>query len=230
VTGPEPHGLERDRREPDALERHRPERSWPARLAERTDLRDRLLAAYASPDRGYHDTRHLAEVLEHLGTLLTQPEARDVDQDAVVLAAWFHDAVYDGERDDEERSAALAESTLTSAGVPDGLVAEVARLVRLTAEHRPAPDDVAGQVLSDADLAVLASRPERYDDYVRGVRREYSHLDDATFAAGRAGVLRALLAEPRLFRTPYGHRAWEETARNNMDRELHALTTRGAEG
>jgi len=220
VTGPE-------RRRPD---RHRPGRHWPARLAARTDLRDRLLAAYAAPDRGYHDTRHLAEVLGHLRTLLAQPEAVEVDQDAVVLAAWFHDAVYDGRPDDEERSAALAESTLTSAGVPADLVAEVARLVRVTAEHRPGPDDVAGQVLSDADLAVLASEPGRYDEYVHGVTREYSHLDDATFATGRAGVLRGLLAEPRLFRTPYGHRVWEETARTNLERELHDLTARGTGG
>lgn len=196
---------------------------WPARLGSQTELRDRLLAAYASPHRHYHDTRHLAEVLERLDVLLTQPELGDVDRDVVVLAAWFHDAVYDGLPDDVERSAELARSTLTEAGLPDVHVAEVTRLVRLTLEHRPAAHDLAGQVLSDADLAILAAGPERYTEYVAGVREEYRHLDDDTFRDGRAEILRALLARPRLFHTPHAAREWEAAARANVERELAEL-------
>lgn len=200
-----------------ALERH-----WPRLLASRTDLRDRLVRAYAAPHRRYHDTRHLAEVLEHLDVLLAAPGTAGVDRDAVVLAAWFHDAVYDGRADDEERSAALAERTLAASGVPAALADEVGRLVRLTREHRPGPDDLAGQVLCDADLAVLAAGAERYDDYVRGVRAEYAHLDEDTFRAGRAAVLEHLLAGP-LFHTPLARRSWEAAARANLERELDTL-------
>ncbi len=195
-------------------------RRWPARLGSDTDLRDRLLAAYASPRRHYHDTRHLAEVLARLDVLLSQPDLGDIDRDVVVLAGWFHDAVYDGLPDDVERSAELARSTLTEAGLPAEQVAEVTRLVRLTLEHRPAASDLAGQVLSDADLAILAADPERYTDYVAGVREEYRHLDDDTFRAGRAEILRGLLAAPRLFHTRYAAREWEARARANLEREL----------
>lgn len=196
---------------------------WPSPLASDTALRDRLVACYAAPHRGYHDTRHLAEVLEHLEELLAQPEAAAVERDAVVLAAWFHDAVYDGRPDDVERSAALARATLAASDVPAPLVSEVVRLVRLTHEHRPDPDDLAGQVLCDADLAILAAGRERYDDYVRGVRQEYDRLDDETFRAGRAEILRALLAKPSLFHTPRARDAWEEPARANLEREVAAL-------
>ena len=65
---------------------------WP--LPGRPGLRDRLLAAYGDGRRGYHDLTHLAEVLDHVATLA---DAAD-DLEAVVLAAWFHDAVYDGDR------------------------------------------------------------------------------------------------------------------------------------
>ena len=200
---------------------------WPARLASHTDLRDRLLAAYAAPGRHYHDTRHLAEVLAHLDALLAQPGTVDVDRDAVVLAAWFHDAVYDGRPDDVHRSAELATGSLTGAGLAAELVAEVGRLVRLTLEHRPAEDDLAGQVLSDADLAILAAGPERYAEYVAGVREEYRHLDDDTFREGRAAILRTLLAGPRLFRTAHAVRAWEAAARSNVERELAGLSSPG---
>src|SRR5689334_7035690 len=127
------------------------------------DWRARLEAAWGDPGRGYHDRLHLDEVLAHVDALLP---ADDPAREAVVLAAWFHDAVYDGRPDDEERSALLALEALgdTSLG------REVARLVRITAEHRPADDDRAGQVLCDADLAILAAGPERYASYTDGVR------------------------------------------------------------
>lgn len=197
-----------------------PRAHWPGILRARPDLRDALLAAYAEPHRSYHSTRHLAEVLEHLDLLLA--ETPEVAGDAVLLAAWYHDAVYDGSRDDEERSAALAVSTLTEAALPAPLVAEVARLVRLTADHRPGDTDLAGQVLCDADLAILGSDPDRYDEYAADVRAEYAHLDEPTFRDGRARVLRSLLDKPALFHTPGGRARWEEAARRNVARELSA--------
>ncbi len=197
---------------------------WPPGLSAHTALRDRLFACYAAAHRGYHDTRHLGEVLERLEQLLAEPEAAGVDRDAVVLAAWFHDAVYDGRPDDEERSAALAEVTLGASDVPRPRVLEVARLVRLTHGHRPDDSDVAGQLLCDADLAILAADRERYDEYVRDVRREYAHLDDATFRSGRAAVLRDLMAKPTLFHTRLARETWEDAARANLEREIGALT------
>jgi predicted metal-dependent HD superfamily phosphohydrolase len=184
---------------------------WP--LPERTDLRDRLLAAY-STGRGYHDLRHLAEVLVRLDELGV---GNDVE---VVLAAWFHDAVYDGEPGAEERSARLAETELHGAGVD---VAEVARLVRLTARHDPRPGDTRGESLCDADLAILAAPPDRYADYAAGVREEYAAHTDADFRTGRLAVLRELAARESLFRSAYAREHWEPRARENLRAEIQAL-------
>jgi len=127
--------------------------------------------------------------------------------------------VYDGLRGDEDRSAVWAEDALldTSYGP------EVARLVRLTEHHDPAADDVAGQVLCDADLAILAAERARYDTYVAGVRRDYAHISDADFAIGRTAVLRDLTARDGLFHTPYARKHWEPAARSNLTRELAEL-------
>jgi len=202
-------------------------RLWPRWLP--SDLRERVEAAYAGTGRGYHDRRHLEEVLGHLDAL-TPPG--DPVREAVLLAAWFHDVVYDpatasSGADDEERSAALAESALRTAGAPDVLVAEVGRLVRLTRTHRPRPGDRAGELLCDADLAVLAAGPDRYADYVAGVRAEHAHVDDAAFAAGRAAVLRDLLAKPTLFHTPAARERWERAARRNVEDEVGRLSGPG---
>lgn len=143
----------------------------------------------------------------------------------VRLAAWFHDAVYRPDRsENEERSAVLAEKALTEAGLTPHEVTEVARLVRLTTSHDPAPGDLNGETLCDADLAILATAPDTYQGYAAAVREEYAFVPDDAFREGRAAVLRHLLGLPRLFRTPYGAAAWEERARENLERELAELT------
>ncbi len=184
---------------------------WP--LPARTDLRDRLLVAW-STDRGYHDVTHLSEVVAHLTALGAG------DDPELLLAAWYHDAVYDAAPEPEERSARLAESQLAGTGAD---VAEVARLVRLTAHHRPAPEDRRGALLVDADLAILAAPPERYAAYVAGVRQEYADLSDDVFRPGRAAVLRDLLTKPTLFHSARARALWEDAARANVARELTEL-------
>jgi predicted metal-dependent HD superfamily phosphohydrolase len=191
---------------------------WP--LTGCDGLRDELATAYADPARAYHDTRHLTEVLDRLDELAAAGVA--FDRTTVVLAAWFHDGVYDGQPWAEERSARWAEQALVEAGLDPPVVAEVARLVRLTETHRPAERDTAGCVLSDADLAILAAPDGRYAEYVSAVRREYSHVPDPAFREGRAAILRDLLAKPHLFHTAYARKHWEATARANVRRELLA--------
>ncbi len=187
---------------------------------------EQLLARWRAPERHYHDAEHLAEVLDGVDVL----EALAADAPAVRLAAFFHDAVYEGRPgDDERRSADLAVEVLTGLGVPSGRVAAVGRLVLLTATHDPADGDADGAVLSDADLAILASPPERYRRYVAAVREEYASVPDEMFRTGRAAVLRALAAAPRLYRTAPARERWEAAARANLARELATLAAATAE-
>ncbi len=181
-----------------------------------------LLGRWAEPHRRYHDLAHLAAVLDGVDALAAHAD----DATAVRLAAWYHDAVYAGAPDDEEQSARLAEAELSALGLPAGLVAEVARLVRLTTSHDPAPGDRNGEVLCDADLAVLAGSPADYRRYTDAVRAEYAHVPDDEFRAGRARILISLLAVPALFRTPAGRDRWEADARANVSAELTELTGR----
>jgi predicted metal-dependent HD superfamily phosphohydrolase len=198
-------------------------RSWTDALGERPEVLAAglgLLARYDEPHRRYHDRRHLAEVLAALRTLAAgRPLAVEV-----VCAAWLHDAVHLGRDDDEERSADLAVQVLTDLAVSGRVVDEVARLVRMTAAHDPAPGDDPGELLSDADLAVLGAPPERYARYAADVRSEYAHVPDAAFRTGRSAVLRDLLDRPRLFRTSAGHSRWDATARRNLRGEIAGLS------
>jgi predicted metal-dependent HD superfamily phosphohydrolase len=113
---------------------------------------------------------------------------------------------------------------LTALHARPDLVDEVARLVRLTADHDPGPEDVDGQLLCDADLAVLARPWDEYQRYAGAVREEYRHLNDEDFRGGRVAVLRHLRDLPVLFHTAELRDRWEAPARANLDRELDALT------
>ncbi|WP_073499055.1 HD domain-containing protein [Actinacidiphila paucisporea] len=179
-----------------------------------------LLDRWGEPQRRYHTLDHLSEVL----TRTTELAAYAHDPDTVALAAWFHDAVYRPDRsENEQRSADLARRALAEAGVDADRTSEVVRLVLLTVIHDPAPGDADGEVLCDADLAVLAGDPASYAAYAAAVRDEYAFVPDADFRSGRAAVLRQLLDLPHLFRTPYGQDHWERTARRNLTTELELL-------
>lgn len=177
-----------------------------------------LSARWAEPHRRYHTTTHLTAVLAAID--LIQDHATDVH--AVRLAAWFHDAVYDGRPGvDEERSAQLAQSRLIALDLPIAL--EVARLVRVTATHSYRQDDPDAAVLCDADLAVLGQDPDTYDGYAAAIRQEYRHVPDPLFRVGRAAVLHRLLEGP-LYGTETARDLWERQARQNLAREIRHIT------
>lgn len=189
---------------------------WREDFPDAEELLAWLLQRWEEPHRRYHDLRHLHECLDALELLGSdQPER---------LGAWFHDVVYDGEPvRDEQRSAALSRTWLTRLNLDPGLIDEVERLVLMTIEHDPAAEDGRGHILSDADLAILGSAPERYRQSVADIRLEYSRFDDEQWRAGRARVLDGFLARPQIFRTELGLTRWEKPARANIGRELANL-------
>jgi predicted metal-dependent HD superfamily phosphohydrolase len=179
-----------------------------------------LDARYGEEHRRYHTREHLAAVLDLVDELAGYAD----DADTVRLAAWFHDAVYDPQRaDNEERSARLAERMLADTDLTVSAVDEVVRLVRLTETHAPGADDQNGQVLCDADLAILGSGPDRYAAYTAAVREEYAFVPEEFYRAGRAEVLNGLLALPTLFHTSAARERYEEQARHNVETELTLL-------
>ncbi|MGA7204162.1 MAG: DUF4031 domain-containing protein [Specibacter sp.] len=202
--------------------RHRPKSTgsalqfrWDSLMPDQAELGVELLGRWNEPHRHYHSTTHLLAILEALDLLTDGAPPR-----SAMLAAWFHDAVYNGVAGtDEEESAVLAQMSLNGLIDPAEL-AEVARLVRLTASHSPAAGDDDGALLCDADLSVLGSSPEHYARYAANVRKDYAHVPDADFAAGRGSVLRQLMALEPLFHTARGRQLWDAQARFNLSEEL----------
>lgn len=195
-------------------------------------LGESLLQAWEQPHRAYHHSGHLSQMLTDLDRLYAHRTQGSTPL-ALILAAWFHDAVYEGAPgEDERRSEQLASTSLeplVTAGLLSGDELQmVSLLVRATATHElPEPADLpAGyepadiQFFLDSDMAILAADSARYRRYLRGVRSEYSHFDDEAFRAGRTTFLRSILGRERIFLSEQALKLWEEPARANLQAEL----------
>lgn len=168
-----------------------------------------LVARWSEPHRHYHNLDHLRAGLE------------EVEDPVTRLAVWGHDAIYDPRSPaNEERSALLLTHLLHRCQAPPEVIAESARLVRLTKGHAVEPGDGRGMVMADADLNVLTRPWPGYLSYVDAVRREYAHVSEEQWRAGRAAVLRGLLDLPAMFHL---HPEREAPARANIHRELAQL-------
>lgn len=199
-------------------------RRWEARFPGHPRLGAELVRRWGEPHRHYHGRSHLLAVLEAIDRLRPQGGLSREQLDALLLAAWFHDAVYGGRPGaDEQDSADLARALLAGAGFPEPLAAEVERLVLLTVAHEAAPEDRVGALLLDADLSVLGAGPAGYAAYAAGVRAEYAHVPDAAFAAGRLRVLGGLRQRQPLFRTAAAQQEWGAAATRNLEDEIGRL-------
>lgn len=186
-----------------------------------------LLERHSEPGRRYHGLDHIAAVLRAIVEL-----TGDLDPD-LVLVAFFHDAIYDATRsDNEELSAQLASERLRRIGVSETTVEFVTQTILATSTHQlpdptalPAGErDVArAGAFLDADLSILGAWDKTYTGYAEAIREEYGHLDEQTFTAGRAKVLRSFLDREQLYFTEAGRVAWEASARRNLQRELTML-------
>lgn len=191
------------------------------------DRLDALLARHREPHRRYHTAVHVMWVVRHVHELAAAEPVDRLDQ--VVAAALYHDAIYDPTRADNEHvSAELARRDLASFGWAPEAVDRVASMIEATAhgaaaDHEPV-SSVDTAVLLDADLAILGADPATYDAYVRGVRVEYGHVDDAAWCAGRAAVLASFTARTAIYVTATGRTRWGDRARANLAAELATLT------
>ena len=182
-------------------------------------LHAELLARYAEPHRAYHTQQHLAECLALFAEVRHLAE-RPAE---IEVALWFHDAIYDVHRHDNEAlSAAWARTALLDAGAAADVAERVADLV-LATRHSVAPATPDEQLLVDVDLAILGAAPARFAEYEVQIRVEYAHVPLAVFHEKRGAILAGFLARPVLYGMPALRERFEAPARANLQAAVDAL-------
>ena len=178
-----------------------------------------LIGRYSEPNRNYHTVQHLDECFARLD------EARSLAEriHEVELALWFHDAVYQVRgQDNEEQSASWAQGTAERAGLPNAVAERLHRLI-LATKHNAEPASRDEALLVDVDLAILGAAPERFDEYERQVRVEYSWVPGFLFRRKRREILEGFLARPHVYNTDHFRACYEAAARANLVRSIERL-------
>jgi predicted metal-dependent HD superfamily phosphohydrolase len=181
------------------------------------DVYHGLIDAYSSPDRHYHNIKHIAECL---GALTRNEDLAD-RPDEITIALWFHDAVYDTRKNDnEESSAAWARDVLTKAGLCSESASRIFALITTT-KHDAVPASPDERLLVDIDLGILGQPPSVFAAYDAAIRREYDWVSWEQYRSGRTAVLRLFLHRPTIFSTERFIALYEHQARENI---AHAIS------
>ncbi len=170
----------------------------------------RLIIAYAEPQRAYHTLQHLEECLLILDEakktgLIAKP-------DLIEMALWFHDAVYDPQGSENE---ALSAQMALEAFGDHPAAQEVARLIMLTKSHHPGegPDDAW---IIDIDLAIFAQPVERVLEYEQQIRQEYAWVPEEVYVEKRGEILRGFLTRTQIYLTAWARERFEVRAWENL--------------
>ena len=188
-------------------------------------LFDEVSRRYREPHRRYHTPQHIRHCLEQFDL------AADLldDRDAVEMALWFHDVVWEAQAapaSNERRSADLFVERLGGA-LHERFRDTVYRLVMVTVyPSEPATPDEGYMV--DIDLSSFGLPWEEFRRDSQAVRDELPHLTDEEFFPKQHRFLRMLLGRERFFVTDFFAERYERTARDNIERLLRETGARQA--
>lgn len=175
-----------------------------------------LLTAYQEPQRQYHN-------MVHIRTMLDFVRDYNLTITSMQLASiWYHDFVYDPKAaDNEELSAIAAGIALTTEGWDVTSIGVVQQIIRDTQNHLPNHEQ--SKLVIDLDLAGLGDSSSIY--FAKGalIRKEYQHLTDAEWNAGRLKFIEKFLSRPQIFQTNWGLTHFERGARSNLTEERNRL-------
>lgn len=176
-----------------------------------------FVTLYSEENRHYHNLAHIEDCFNQLDKWPSYPSR--AERDAIELAIWFHDIIYDTRRaDNEESSAALAIHYLR--GHP--LAIDCHALI-LSTRHKQTAGMESEEIMCDIDLSILGATPETYQRYAENIRKEYGWAGIEEYSKGRADILTNFLDRDNLFQTPYAIGRWEAQARINIETERSKL-------
>lgn len=177
-----------------------------------------LVNRYNAPGRVYHTMSHLAYMIDQLYVYEAFSKKR-MDTKHLLLGIFMHDLINEGKSDDVKKSVELIGQYCNAACDQKA----ISRYI-LATDHEMNDADrekmqLEERLIHDLDLAVLGDSYDVYLQYAAGIRQEYSHIPEKTYAQQRITVLQKLLERP-IYLMPLGRLFKESCARENINREI----------
>ena len=173
---------------------------------------------YNESHRYYHTAAHIDHCLRQVDHI---PQDYS-DRDAVELAIWFHDVIYQiGDSENEENSANWF-MDVSSAELDEDLRSQVYRLI-LATQHTQQPDGQDAQYVVDIDLSGFGMSWSAFSADSARVRQEFPDVADNIFAEKHRSFLKMLAEREFFFCSSLFRELYETQAKQNIVRKLASL-------
>jgi predicted metal-dependent HD superfamily phosphohydrolase len=180
-----------------------------------------LVARYSEPHRHYHTLTHIEYCLDKFKNVRRFAN----DPNALELAIWYHDAIYDTKTDDnEDKSGIFAMDMTKKVLMNKDFSSKIGFLVSAT-RHMMASYDSDARLIRDIDLSILGQSKEKFDEYERQIRKEYEWVPDDEYAIKRSIILKSFIDRLVIYKTKFFHDKYESRAVRNIMRSLARFRT-----
>ena len=181
---------------------------------------EQLCAHYYAKGRYYHNAEHISAMLGHFSAHRALAE----NPEAVELAIWFHDAIYQPfSSSNEQDSAGWARAFVLENDNTNKALADCVRALIMATLHQSAPLSGDDALLVDIDLSILGTRPEVYAEFEQNVRKEYAKVPGFLYKRKRKQVLQGFLDRESIYQLDVFKHKWEARARENLRRAIERL-------
>ncbi len=175
---------------------------------------------YSSEKRHYHNLSHIAELLQ----FFSEYEEKIIEKDVVLYAIFYHDAIYNvKKKNNEEKSAKLARQRMSQLNIHPGTIQLVYDFIIATKSHETDYNNQDLDYFLDFDMAILGKNWDDYLSYTKQIRKEYSIYPNILFRKGRKEALKSFLQIERIYKTDAFFNKFEERARKNIRKEIKEL-------
>lgn len=162
----------------------------------------------------YHNIAHTQRVVEKTLELIEGEAFSEVEKQALILAAWFHDVGYTVNPDNhEEESVVIATNFLKNEGVSDEIIDEVSRLIAIT-KMGVSPSTEVEKILKDADCSHVGSK--NYSDFNELLRKERELVCDRTIKDVEWDDANLNFLTKHRFYTSKASKLWEKQKSKNI--------------
>ena len=178
---------------------------------------EEVISKYSEPHRSYHNLSHIYSML------MMAEDYYDFIGNPILfeLSIWFHDLIYDPNKNDNETKSAERALELLSPFLADSFLENLEKMILSTIDHSPILKDHDNELFLDINKSVLASEPTTYNQYTSAIRKEFSALPEELYLAKRKSFLEKFISRDQIFITPFFKENFEKQAVENIQAELN---------
>jgi len=145
-----------------------------------------ILNMWNESHRHYHNQTHLVDLIDKINSIKFESTK---DYEKLILAALFHDIIYDPMKNDNEEKS--AKFFLDHCVEKNGDILDIEEIILETKTHIPSTK--LSRVFSDLDMSIVESDFPKLLEWEEGIWEEYKGVGKEKYKVGRLNFLNSLL-------------------------------------